>query len=278
MSKVSIVVPTYNQASYVEATLDHILHQDYEDLEIIVTDDASTDGTAQLLQEYVRLAFVEEVSYASRYEGATGVVERCVHERYPQNRRIRLLLNRENVGASENYNRGLQEAAGDYCTFIAGDDLPHPCMITTLVDALERNEADFAYSDMFIVDDQMQVLRRFSLPDYDYERSLCDWYLLGVSKLYRREWHARVGTFDPMVRVANDYDLYLRFAMAGAKFVHVPRVLYSVRYHGPDRKVGQHSPDSERQMFEESIEIAMRARRFLADGNCVPLTLEAKRI
>lgn len=261
MKTVSVVVPTYNQAKYVEATLDHVLHQDYPSLEVVICDDGSTDGTADVLQEYVRRVRTDQASFASRVSD-DGTVERVWHVRYPQDRKLRLLLSERNVGATANYNRGFSAATGDYCTFIPGDDLPHPQMISALALALEERDADFAYSDMFVVDDAGRVLRKFELPDYSFERCFADWYLCGVSKLFRRAL-LRVGLFDSAYRVANDYDLFSRFAMAGARFVHVSQVLYSVRFHGDDRKVGQHSPENERLMVEESRRIAERCREFL---------------
>lgn len=258
--KVSVVVPTYNQVRYVAATLDHVLQQEYPHLEIIITDDGSTDGTPDLLRSYIEAIPQERVSFASRYDGSEVI--RVVHPRYPQGRQIRLILGDRNVGATANYNRGFRAMTGVFGTFIAGDDLPHPLMISSLVDALAGG-AGFAYSDMFIVDDDSRILRRFSLPDYDYERSLCDWYLLGVSKLWRTELHSRVGYCDERYRVANDYDLFLRFAQAGARFIHVAKALYSVRFHGVDRKTGQHSSENEARCIQESIEISARAREFL---------------
>lgn len=259
---VSVVVPTYNQVRYVAATLDHVLQQDYPRLEVIVTDDGSTDGTRELLQDYVARIPIEDASFASKWDGTQ--LQRVHHRRYPEGRTIRLLLQDRNAGATANYNHGLRAMTGEFGTFIAGDDLPHPSMISTLVERLQESGADFAYSDMFIVNDEGRILRRFSLPEYDFERSLADWYLLGVSKLYRVSLHERAGYCDEKYRVANDYDLYLRFAQAGARFVHVPRVLYSVRHHGGERKIGQHSPENERRCVMESAEIAERARTFLS--------------
>ena len=63
-----------------------------------------------------------------------------------------------------------------------------------------------------------------------------------------------------IIALPNDYDHYLRFAMAGAKFYHLPEVLYSVRYHGNDRKTGQHRKEQYENLIEESRRCARRAR------------------
>ncbi len=68
---------------------------------------------------------------------------------------------------------------------------------------------------------------------------------------------------DEKYQSANDYDHYLRFAMAGALFFHVPKVLYSVRYHGDDRRTGQHTEDRYARLIEESKTCAKRARAWL---------------
>ncbi len=257
---VSIVVPTYNQAQYLPACLDRLLLQDYPELEILVVDDASTDETRRVLEDYLRCVKEDTVSFASRWDGRE--VARETHPRFPR-REIRVIHNASNLGATPTYNVGMAEVRGEYATFVPGDDLPHPTMISELVAALERG-ADFAYADLWIVDDAGRVLREFRLPDYSFERCFGDWYLCGVAKLFRAELLRTVGRFDPAYRVSNDHELFLRFAMSGAKFVHVPRVLYSVRHHGPDRQTGQHAPEATRRMFEESIGLVEEARATFA--------------
>ncbi len=101
-------------------------------------------------------------------------------------------------------------------------------------------------------------------PDYSFEECFARWFHIGVARLYRRDWHDRVGLFDPEYGSANDYDMYLRMAMAGCTFRHVRQVLYSVRWHGPDRQTGQHTPEREERLFRESVKCAERAREWLA--------------
>jgi glycosyltransferase involved in cell wall biosynthesis len=259
---VSVVVPTYNQAKYLPACLDRLLLQDYPSIEILVVNDASTDDTREVLDDYLRAARTDVVSFASRYDGTQVLREE--HRRFPD-RIVRVFHHAENLGATRTYNAGMAHVRGRYATFVPSDDLPHPTMISELVAALEQG-ADFAYSDLWIVDDAGRVLREFRLPDYSFARCFGDWYLCGVSKLFRSELLQKVGLFNPEYRVANDHELFLRFAMSGARFVRVPRVLYSVRFHGPDRQTGQHSPESTRRMFEESIELVRLARREMQHG------------
>ncbi|MBW1780217.1 MAG: glycosyltransferase [Deltaproteobacteria bacterium] len=262
---VTIVIPTYNQSRYLPITLDHVLNQDYKKIELIIVNDCSSDDTEKVIKEYVSSLKTEQVSRMDRYENKCGeeVFVRSYSPRLPQNRVIKVLRNETNLGATNTYNRGFMQASGEYSTFIPSDDIPHPLMISRMVSTLEETGADFVYADSIIVDDTGQIMRRLPMPDYDFSRCFGDWYHLGVAKLYRRSLHDRVGYYDEEYRLANDYDMYLRFAQAGARFVHLPEVLYSVRNHGPDRQTGQHSEENWERMYDESARCAKRARVWL---------------
>jgi cellulose synthase/poly-beta-1,6-N-acetylglucosamine synthase-like glycosyltransferase len=158
---------------------------------------------------------------------------------------------------------GFQQAKGMYCTFIASDDMLLPTAISDLTAVIEKNNADFAYADMHIVDDTGRILRRFSLPDYTFEKVFCHWYLCGVCKLYRRKLHDKLGYYDEKIK-PQDHEMYLRFAMNGARFVHVPKVLANVRIHDSDRQVDNHTPKNWNKLYEESAALVMKARRYLA--------------
>jgi len=261
VEKVSIVVATYNQAGYLPGCLDSIFFQDHPDIEIVVVNDGSSDDTAQVLEAYQHALATEQTSFAARYDEATRTVQRQWHPRYPRQGRTLRVLHQENQGLSMALNAGTRAATGAYVTFIASDDMLLPSMVSTLLAAIRENGADFAYADMHIVDDAGRILRRFALPDYSFENAFCDWYLCGICKLYKKSLHDVSGYFDPAC-VSQDHDMYLRFAMDGAKFLHVPRVLANVRIHDKDRKVDNHSPEKESRQFADSIRLVLAARRF----------------
>lgn len=114
MPKLSVVVSCYNQRDYIAACLDSILAQQVNfPFEIVVSDDCSTDGTRDIVDQY----------------GA----------RYPD--LIRVLPNRENVGAARNYFRVHNAAQGDYIAHIDGDDVMLPGKLQRQVDVLDDNPA-----------------------------------------------------------------------------------------------------------------------------------------
>ncbi|XPV76139.1 MAG: glycosyltransferase family 2 protein [Desulfovibrio sp.] len=265
--KVSVVVPTYNQAEYLAACLDSLFFQEYENLQIIVVADPSPDNTSQVLQDFVAKVGTAEVSSVT---GLTpdGELSRTTTKRYPQHgRELIIIENKERQGHTPSYNIGFKQADGEYCTYVASDDICHPQMLSTMVESLENNDVDFVYSDMFIINDAGEILRRFSLPDYSFEASFCQWYLLGVSKLYRRELHEKFGYYDPQ-STFNDHECYLRFAMNGVSFLHIPHVLYSVRSHDQhNRQKDVHASDTyNKKLQKESGALVQKAKDFLKNN------------
>lgn len=267
MEKISIVIPTYNEDRYLPACVDRCLFQTYPELEIIIVDGGSTDGTKQYLQGLRREIKTRTVSPVLEMDDGGEIVRKPV-KACPQDRDLVIVSFDENIGATATINEGLARVTGRYCTYVVGDDLPHPHMIEDLARVLDETGADFAYSDLDVVDDHGRIIRRCSYPGYDFNECFAKWYRLGVSRLYRASLHERVGLMDEAYKAANDYDHHLRFAMAGARFFHLPRVLYSVRHHGEDRRVGQHAPGNYSRLIEESKKCAARARRFQETGSC----------
>lgn len=260
--QISVVVPTFNQAQYLGACLDSIWFQDYPDLEIIVVDDCSTDETQTVLKTLAeQVENGDQTSYAACYNEQRDEVERVYHARYSRSgRSLKILRNERNMGSTPTYNRGFQAATGAYCTYIASDDICHPQMLSTLAGPLAEGSADFTYSDMFIIDDSGRILREFKLPEYDFNTCFANWYLCGVSKLYRRSLHQRFGWYDNCF-LANDHELYLRFAMGGVRFLHIPQTLYSVRTH-ENREVNVHSTANWKRLIDESKQLTLKARAF----------------
>jgi glycosyltransferase involved in cell wall biosynthesis len=105
---VSVVIPTYNQAGFVKDTIDSVLVQDYPNLQIIVTDDGSTDGTTQIIQDYAK--------------------------QYPD--KVVAVVSENNTGIPSNFNRGFRHATGEYIAWLGGDDLMLPEKISKQVKLL----------------------------------------------------------------------------------------------------------------------------------------------
>jgi glycosyltransferase involved in cell wall biosynthesis len=108
--KVSVIVPNYNHAPYLSERLDSILDQTYNDLELIIIDDASTDESHRILT------------------------------RYYSKPRVQIIVNNRNSGAAfPQWNRGIARAKGDYVWIAESDDSAHPRFLETLVPLLDEN-------------------------------------------------------------------------------------------------------------------------------------------
>jgi glycosyltransferase involved in cell wall biosynthesis len=261
--KASVVVPTFNQARYLAACLDSLWFQDHPDVEIVVVNDGSTDDTAGVLREYSLRVESDNVSYASFYDQETDRLERVHHPRYPsEGRTLTIITHPVNRGLAAALNTGFKACTGEACTYVPSDDWCMPGMLLELVRALEDTPADFAYADMLIVNDAFQVVRRFNLPDYNFQRCFADWYLCGDAKLYRRELYERHGFFDESL-LAHDHDLFLRFALGGARFTHVPKALFAKRDHSGEREVHIHAPGNWKRLIGESKKLVLSARAHL---------------
>lgn len=266
---VSIIVPTFNQARYLPISLDSVMFQDYPDIEVIICNHGSTDDTSTVIRDFLAAVDKSEVSFLHHLDetAATKKLIRQYEPRYPQNRIIKVLESLENIGGTSSYNEGFKAATGKYCTYLVGDDLLLPTAISDMAACLESQARDFVYADMFVVDDQGRILQHLKKPEYSFQACFADWFHLGVCKLYRRALHDAAGFYDPNYRNANDYDMYLRFAMAGAKFQHLPKTLYCTRKHDPKNpdEPASWRNDGYSNLMRESILCAQRARRYQAE-------------
>lgn len=136
MKKVSVMVPAYNAEKFLAEALDSILTQDYENLQVVVADDASTDSTASILRDY--------------------------SHRFPE--KIVAIYNARNLGITKNCNLALSRCDGDYIALFAGDDIMLPGKIKRQVDYMEHHAAlAFSYHAVEIF--QSETGERLSITD-----------------------------------------------------------------------------------------------------------------
>jgi glycosyltransferase involved in cell wall biosynthesis len=199
---VTIIIPAYNRAKYLDECIESALTQDYAHLECIVLDDGSTDNTREVL---------------CRYEG------RIAWESHP------------NMGEQRTVNKGFGLAHGDYITVLSSDDKLLPGAIRAAVDLLQaRPEVLVAYPIYCYIDSASQYLYDEKIPDHDYEdvmvgRHFC---YVGGGAVFRRRAVELTGGRDPNFRYVGDFDFWLRLGLHGP-FARIPRTLAAIRVH-PD--------------------------------------------
>lgn len=225
---VSIVTPTYNQAEFLAATLDSMLAQDYPNIEYIVLDDGSTDGTPDVL---------------ARYSGRVNWERQA------------------NMGQSRTLNKGWAQARGEYLGYLSSDDLLLPHAISTLVAALQaRPEAQVAYCDFDLIDGNGRRTGNVQTPDYDYRRMVEELICPpGPGALFRRSLFERIGGWDEHLRKIPDFEYWLRAGRVGP-FVRIPQVLAQYRVHEESTAIRPVAP-------ERSMEIVETVRAYWTDAH-----------
>ena len=123
---ISVIVPVYNAAGFIEETMACVEAQTYSRWELLLVDDASTDGTTAIIEKYIR--------------------DKGEH-------RIRLIRQPENLGAARARNRGLQEAAGRYIAYLDADDLWVPEKLEHECSFMAKRKAAFAFTGYEFADE-----------------------------------------------------------------------------------------------------------------------------
>lgn len=204
---VSVIIPAYNRSAYIDQTVQSVLEQTYPQVELIVVDDGSTDGTYEQLQAY--------------------------------GNRIRLLSheNRQNKGQSAALNLGLQAASGDYIAILDSDDYWAPDKLERQVACLQANpDIGLVYCNGYHVDAGGRVLYPFHPEGHtepnDPNQLLLDCYmLLPQSSLVRAAVFRQAGLFDESLRAAQDHDMLIRIAEL-TTFAYQPEYGFYYRRHG----------------------------------------------
>ena len=223
--KVSIGMPIYNGEQFLPQTLDSLLNQTFKNFELIISDNASSDGTQDICQQYAA-----------------------------QDSRIRYVRQSTNLGASQNFNYVFEQASGEYFKWAAHDDLCAPAYLARCVDVLDRDsEVILCYTQGQAIDEKGEFIREYMTKTnlqspqayIRYIESLTDTSDITVVPiiifgLIRRKVLAKtplIGNY-----ASSDGVLLGELALHG-RFHEVPECLFSYRHHAeqswvtnPDRR------------------------------------------
>ncbi len=191
---ISIIIPVYNQATKLIKTLESIARQSYQDFEVIIVNDGSTDSVEALCANYLR-----KLETNDHY----------------------LFLNQINQGAPAARNRGFGEAKGEYLFFCDADAILHPQALEILGSYLEKNpSASYAYSSF------KWGKKIFKLGEFDSEKLKKMPYIHTMSLIKRSDYPA--AGWDESIKKLQDWDLWLTMLEAGKVGVFVPQILFTV--------------------------------------------------
>jgi glycosyltransferase involved in cell wall biosynthesis len=192
----SVCIPVYNGARYLEESLNSVLGQDFAAYELVVVDDRSTDDSV-------------------------AVIARC------KDQRLRTYCNEQRLGLVGNWNRCLELSRGRYVTLFHQDDVMQPHNLKHKVDLLERHpKVGMVYSDVKIIGAngrvQMDHWPKSITPNSDMVASGLDFFVKLISgynlmccssAVCRKECFVQLGTFDPRLSFTADWEMWLRIAL-----------------------------------------------------------------
>jgi glycosyltransferase len=206
--KVSIITSVWNNKNTIEDAIKSVLSQNYSDIEYIVVDGASSDGTIEVIKKY-------------EYKISTFVSEK-------------------DKGIYDGLNKGVELATGDIIGFLHSDDIyADKNIISEVVEAFEKNNTDSIYGDLVYVDkeDTNKVFRYWKSGDYSFKKLTNGWMPPHPTFFVKKEFYDRYGKFDLSFGIAADYDFMLR--MLGKYKIttsYLPKVLYKMRVGGASNR------------------------------------------
>ena len=212
--RISIVTPTLNRARYLGEAIDSVLAQNHPDVEHIIVDGMSTDGSAELLARHPHLRVIRE----------------------------------PDTGLYDALNKGLRAASGEIIGHLNSDDLYAPGVFAEVADAFAAPDVDavFGGAEVFEGDapEHRRVVRRFARPE-DIELSVFN-TTVGVpitnARFFHRRVYDRVGYADLRYRIAADRDFLLRVALTAPTEVVLSQVVYHYRQHAGSLTIHSDSP------------------------------------
>ena len=198
---ITVVTPTYNDGAFIERTIASVVAQQGVDVEYIVVDGGSTDGTAAVLERW------------------RAGVSRVISER--------------DDGQADAIRKGWDLATGDYITWLNADDCYTDAQSLARLAAVldEEPDVDLVYGIRVWIDEQGAFIRRDPFRPFDDRALRAACFLPQECALMRRATVARIGGIDRTKRIAMDYDLWLRLLDSGATFRSHPvaTALFRVR-------------------------------------------------
>ena len=207
MTLVSIITPSYNQASYLEQTIRSVLEQDYPRIEYIVMDGASTDGSVEIIRKFEsRLVYWESV---------------------------------KDAGQADAINKGFARATGEIVAWLNSDDYYLPGTVGKAVKIFEENpDVVLVYGDMLAVDEHGKTFNTLNYKQLTLEDLLC-FQIIGQPAVFmRRSALQKASGLNLTFHFLLDHLLWIQIAKQG-RILHVDQTWSAARYHAEAKNVAK---------------------------------------
>jgi glycosyltransferase involved in cell wall biosynthesis len=209
--KVSVITAVYNNKQYLGDCIESVLAQSFRELEYIIIDGASTDGTLDIIKKYAG--------------------------------RISKWTSGPDSGIYDALNKGIKAATGDIIGFIHADDIyAHDKVLARVVSEMTQHNVDSCYGDLLYVDKKNteRIIRYWKSRHYREGLFQRGWMPPHPTFFVRKEIYERHGSFNTDFRIASDYELMLRFLeKEKISTLYIPEVLIKMRVGGASNRTAK---------------------------------------
>jgi glycosyltransferase involved in cell wall biosynthesis len=218
---ITIITPSFQQARFLRACLDSVLNQDYPNLEYLVMDGGSTDGSVEILQSYG-----DRVVWSSGPDG----------------------------GQAAAINAGIRSSRGAILGYLNSDDVLLPGALKAVAKAFDSNPtADVIYGEAEMIDESGKTVGIYPTREFLKATFFGDCYICQPAAFWRRETQHKVGLLDDSLHSALDYDYWIRIARSGGQFLHLDTTLAQSRDY-PETK----TRSDRARAFDEIFSVSRR--------------------
>jgi len=250
LPRISVIVPSFQQAWFLERTIRSIRNQNYPATEILVIDGGSTDGSVEILKKY---------------------------ERY-----LAYWCSEPDKGQADALNKGLARATGEIVGWQNSDDIYLPGAFAAAAAAFRKDPSlDLLHGNILVIDDRDRPLEEWRYVPLHRKALAYQWNVLSNQSVFWRRDSPRIGRFDPAFQFCMDYDFFERAVSSGARTRFLPAFLGAVRMHPESKTSRMRETGSEEEarirarhgapgtIRETAMRMYLRGRRiawFLANG------------
>lgn len=183
---VSIITPLYNTENYISKTIESVLNQTYQNWEMIIVDDCSSDNGPDIVKKYQK-----------------------------KDGRIRLIQLDKNSGGAIARNRAIEKAKGRFIAFLDSDDLWHPEKLEKQIDFMKRNDYPFTFTKYQLITEDGKLLNKFiEVPKkINYRKALLFNPIGCLTVIYDSKKMGKV--YMPLIKKRQDYGLWLKILKMG---------------------------------------------------------------
>ncbi|MDX1762241.1 MAG: glycosyltransferase family 2 protein [Christiangramia sp.] len=199
---VSVIMPAYNSEAFIAESIRSVIQQTYQDWELLIIDDASTDATRNVISKL-----------------------------YQEDNRIRLLENSSNRGTHHTRNKGIKAAQGDFIAFLDADDLWKPEKLKRQLEVLSQENFSACFSSYDLISEDGTKLQKKieALPELEYQKLLKANYVGNLTGIYNARVLGKI--YCPEISKRQDWSLWLKVIEKGGpmKGIQESLAIYRIR-------------------------------------------------